>query len=541
MMSGGFTAIHATDINDMSEDEQIVEIKKALDIITTGGNQYGNRNKATAVIRSLKKPSPKVQLAAIEYKLDAIKHLNNPTKEVQLIAVNEYGLFIQHFNNPDSEIQLAAVKQNPKAFMFVKNPSKELQLIAINADGRMLKYVNKPDEEMKKIAITNTPKMIIYVEDSSNELQKIAVEKDSSVCTFIQNPTNETIELCKAKGVSFAKKTVKKPDYVYDSNWLKKTHELYTITQLDPSFVYVDHDSLCPVNPTSSGFLEELTGNHPPEWASEIYISGLQYPHCFNQEVIEQLKKTNVNLMSDRGDLVVSHYMAALKIMKANNAKYLSITNQSWSDSTKETIKCRIGTEMPDKDKNESYYMKGMDFTSFLKREMGIAGEGANPMKNIFRYNTLSTCGQKEEKGSSLLWMVGKVAAMAIGLKGASLGNANMAILGANANQSLNYMSPNQESSQIPGQNGLASNFDVHGYLTMRMNDDFCDENYSEDMCNGYFENSYLLCKKARTRKGFIFSVEEIEEGLSHFIGKESVCDKNGDCSDKATGKKNSC
>ena len=98
-----------TDINDMSDEEQLAAV-----------NRNGD------AIRFIKNPSPEVQLAAVKQRGLVIDYIENPSLEVQLAAVNQNGWAIQYIKNPSPEVELAAVKGYGRAIQFIENPSHEL-------------------------------------------------------------------------------------------------------------------------------------------------------------------------------------------------------------------------------------------------------------------------------------------------------------------------------------------------------------------------------------------------------------------------------
>ena len=78
----------------------------------------------------LKKPSERVQLAAVTEDGLAIRFIENPFKKVQLETVTQDGRYIRYINHPYEEVQLAAVMQNGEAIRYIENPSRQVQLAA---------------------------------------------------------------------------------------------------------------------------------------------------------------------------------------------------------------------------------------------------------------------------------------------------------------------------------------------------------------------------------------------------------------------------
>ena len=70
--------------------------------------------------------SDEEQLAAVNRNGDAIRFIKNPSPEVQLAAVKQRGLAIEYIKNPSPEVQLAAVKKSGDAILLINNPSHEL-------------------------------------------------------------------------------------------------------------------------------------------------------------------------------------------------------------------------------------------------------------------------------------------------------------------------------------------------------------------------------------------------------------------------------
>ena len=100
--------------SSMSEDEQVELVRDHF-----------------LSIRYIRKPSEKVQLAALESGgAFALDYIRRPTEKVQLAAVEKDPLSLNFIKRPTEKVQIAAVKKDPLALKYIENPSEKVQLAA---------------------------------------------------------------------------------------------------------------------------------------------------------------------------------------------------------------------------------------------------------------------------------------------------------------------------------------------------------------------------------------------------------------------------
>ncbi len=129
------------------------------------------------IIRSIRNPSEKIQLAAIEKDPYYIEDIKNPTEKVQIIAIERDPDNIEIIKNPSEKVQLVAVKNKGSSIQFIKNPSEKVQLAAIMQKPSSIQYIKNPFEKVQLAALEKAPWLIQY--------------------KYIENPTPKAIELAK--------------------------------------------------------------------------------------------------------------------------------------------------------------------------------------------------------------------------------------------------------------------------------------------------------------------------------------------------------
>ena len=140
-----------TDINNMSDEEQLAAVKRD-----------------GWAIRFIKNPSIEVQLAAVKQYVYAIQWIENPSPAVQLAAVKQDGYVIQYIKDPSIEVQLAAAKKSGYAIKYIENPSHELITLP-----SVIKIKDLYDPMIKKIYPNNNlliKKWIRYGDTMREEL-----------------------------------------------------------------------------------------------------------------------------------------------------------------------------------------------------------------------------------------------------------------------------------------------------------------------------------------------------------------------------------
>jgi hypothetical protein len=153
----------STKWSNMPEDEQISEIKKDWKVYLT-----------------IKNPSERVQIAAVQIWPNLLRYMDNPKEAVQLAAVKRCAGAFQYLKdkNPSEAVQLLAVKKDPFMIEYVKNPSEALQLIAVRKDIETISSIKNPTEKIQMMVINLNPSMIRHIAHPTEQVQFKAIQKD---------------------------------------------------------------------------------------------------------------------------------------------------------------------------------------------------------------------------------------------------------------------------------------------------------------------------------------------------------------------------
>lgn len=199
-------------------------------------------------IFAFKNPSEKLQLIAVNNKVEAYLNIASPTKKVteramellkteekQLNAMKDsLGSIISIIKNPTEKVQLESVKFNGNNINFIKNPSAKVQIAAITNNIFAMQYIKNPTTEVKNYyndflnneekqldMMLSTPQAIQllknpsenvqlqaikyydidmygteehpikYMDNPSEKVQLIVVKQKSSLIEFIKDQTKE--------------------------------------------------------------------------------------------------------------------------------------------------------------------------------------------------------------------------------------------------------------------------------------------------------------------------------------------------------------
>ncbi len=111
---------------------------------------YGKYN-ATEEIRNSKnlretiKNILKKMVEDVKKNPELIKDIKNPPEKVQLAAVSKGRYIIEHIKNPSEKVQLAAVSENGHAIGYIKSPSEKVRL----ASKESLRKISEQVRNMK--------------------------------------------------------------------------------------------------------------------------------------------------------------------------------------------------------------------------------------------------------------------------------------------------------------------------------------------------------------------------------------------------------
>jgi hypothetical protein len=297
---------------------------------------------------------------------------------------------------------------------------------------------------------------------------------------------------------------------IYDNTHAGKTKEVMMLSQLLPE----GKDLQIIINGDMSGkrgYFESLSENNDLKWKSSINIYS-KINNCANETYTQALNAAGYSLKSHIADGTIVAYREAIKQLKQNGAKYIFVGKSVYIGDLpeeiifkeeKENCKDKLSTnDNPDKNKLETNKSFGEYFQYLLTHDTFLDSE------NIKVKNLPEACFQKSElKAADVFWGVGQLAAIAIGVKGAQMGNTNMASLGANTSHAVDNTSSLMKDERVSSLDlykdsnklaGIARNVSVNIV-------GFVDKDYIEK--NEPNKNYY----------GYVFPVSEVEEHLSHY------------------------
>ncbi len=190
-------------IRNPSEKVQLAAVEKdfySLEFIKnpTEKVQMSVITRNPTMIELIKNPTEKVQLATIQSNSSLIRLMVNPTEKVQLAAIENNIRRIQYIKNPTEKVQLTVIKNDPHLIWFIKNPTEKVQLKVIGINPNLIDSIKDPTEKVLRLtAVTKDPSLIEYIKNPSEEIQLAAVTKDPSSIEYIKNPTPKVIHLAK--------------------------------------------------------------------------------------------------------------------------------------------------------------------------------------------------------------------------------------------------------------------------------------------------------------------------------------------------------
>ena len=102
----------------------------------------------------------------------AIQSFKKPSEKLQLAAVEKDGCVLIYIAHIASEaVKIAAVKENPFVVKWIVKPSEEVQLVAMSKyNGEAIKDIKEPTEKVQELAIR---KRLLNFKDIKNPTEKI--------------------------------------------------------------------------------------------------------------------------------------------------------------------------------------------------------------------------------------------------------------------------------------------------------------------------------------------------------------------------------
>ncbi len=172
--------------------------------------QFEAVNNTINALQYIKNPSEKVQLAAVKHYGRAIELIENPSETVQLATVRNWRGAICYIQNPTEKVKIAAVKSDVEAIRFIQNPSEAIQLAAVTENGEAIKYIENPSEKVQLAAVKSNGNAIQYIQNPTEEMKLAAVGNWGEAIQYIKNPS-EAIQLAAVKRDGYAIRYIKNP------------------------------------------------------------------------------------------------------------------------------------------------------------------------------------------------------------------------------------------------------------------------------------------------------------------------------------------
>jgi hypothetical protein len=328
---------------------------------------------------------------------------------------------------------------------------------------------------------------------------------------------------------------------MYDDAYTAKTKEAIMLSQLLPK-----GDSLkIDISGTFSGkrgFLSSFSDNNDEKWIGKTDLM-VNVDTCYSEDAATEITKKGYILKSRIADSTVVGYREAVKLLKDNGAKYIfvltSLKNRgvvdplaSWKGS--EPLSFERLQEIHKTDKlytpaqlqdlydismREWKASKPKDITVVERDDAPNNIQYNRPFSEFFQEQLMDKTFEKRTdrflpegcfrdrslKASDFFWLAGQVAALAIGAKGASVGNTNMTSLAANTSHAVNnteVLMQNSKNNDVNSKQiafiALKTKINILGIIDQK-----------------YFEKNYYFGDVKIS--AHVFPISEVEEHLSHY------------------------
>ena len=229
------------------------------------------------------------------------------------------------------------------------------------------------------------------------------------------------------------------------------------------------------------GFFSSFGENNDLDWDGSVMVTS-KISKCFSEEYVQNIQKEGYIFKSRTADITVAGYRAVIRELRKSGAKYVSVSG--------------FAVKLYD-DNNQSTNAKKDSFTDYFQKLL-VNKEFENKSER----NLPSACLRDTSiHASDVFWVAGQVAALAIGVKGASTGNTNMTSLASN----MNLAASNHSSTD-----GKINLLDQKKAAGIKMEDTIWLHGYIDPL---YFKKRFPDNKFSSS----LVSIEEIEEVLSHY------------------------
>jgi hypothetical protein len=268
---------------------------------------------------------------------------------------------------------------------------------------------------------------------------------------------------------------------IYDNVYAAKTKEVMMLSQILPEGQELN------IMATENfhgkrGFFSSMSKNDDPSWRGSATMI-IDVRNCFSDENVQELAKSGIVFKSRIGDSAVVAYREAIKQFKKDGAKYIFVA--------KETDDHKNHTDIPFLE----YFQKYLTEEYTLNDQLRGVSKKTGKINGFFQTMD-SRCTQDNSfKASDILWGVGQLASLALGAKGANMGNANMTSLATNTSHAVD----NTATLMANGEKG---------------------ENPKK--VSGIATRTYVSLEASTTKdqyagEGYVFPIEDVEEHLAHY------------------------
>lgn len=286
--------------------------------------------------------------------------------------------------------------------------------------------------------------------------------------------TSSILSLAAFTAVSFANDVP-----MYDNAYAAKTKEVIMLSQLMNDGHNLDIDV---TGRTSGdrGYFASLSENNDVDWTGNASIN-VEINNCFSEESLQLDEKAGYIFKSRIADGTIVAYREAVKQLKKNGAKYIFVSARTKDHS--------IQIDKYFADFFQAYLIGDFSLNDDKRGVSKTTGE----LLNIWRSMDDRCFQDNSFKASDMFWLVGQVAALAIGAKGASGGNTNMASLAAHSSKAVDHTTNLAGGSIVDNKmlSGIATR------LTVSLGASIVANHYAGE--------------------GYSFPIAEVEEHLTHY------------------------
>jgi hypothetical protein len=279
---------------------------------------------------------------------------------------------------------------------------------------------------------------------------------------------------------------------MYDNAYAAKTKEVMMLSQL--------MDDSHPLNIDISGsivgkrgFLSSLSENNDPSWYGWMSVR-VVINNCFSEDILKADEKAGYIFKSRIADGTIVAARESVKQLKENGAKFIYMGGEKAKENS--TDENSIQTDQPFAEYFQSLLTRDIPLNEILR------GNDSVSKLDILRSMDDRCFRDNSFKASDLFWVAGQAAALAIGIKGASIGNTNMTSLAAHSSNAV------ENTANLANSNGkIVNNQTLSGIakeVTISM--------------FGVVDPIYFPKYKPRMKYvGHLFPISEVEEHLSHY------------------------